>query len=337
MKIFLLIALLIAVFSSSFSLEFSITGVSFLKQKDYWLYQDKTAVYNWNILNTLDGEMDTAYGFYFYPGIDRSFFFPLEKPIVVDEVRFINRCDTNRRMSYIHGLTLKAFTNGSDTNGHIVKKKVYQAFIELPSSQEEVTVYLSRAVKADSFEIQIDSAYTTTGGIVSNGSAALAEIGFYYQGEKYCITNLNTIREAYLSGFRQEHLKNLKEMLFNVRGFGFNLESDVITSWEKADIDTKTLARKQDNQFGYLPLEFTEDHEYSGRVLCGKKGFQLIKDAKNPDRYHFLDGMEIGSWKVDEEGTLWLKVGSLNWEKENQGVLTFGGTVPEGVRLIGGY
>ncbi|NPV02354.1 MAG: hypothetical protein HPY53_13350 [Brevinematales bacterium] len=132
----------------------------------------------------------------------------------------------------------------------------------------------------------------------------ISEIELWDGNEKYEIGNLEEAKKQYINKLIKTYAIYLQDISFDyTESIGFLETKEVLFSkWKKLGIKTDNIYDIGElyNRPGFnTRISFEMDKKYSGSILI------QLKKGKN---------MQIGNWKIDDKGAIWIKVGNGIWK-----------------------
>ncbi len=150
---------------------------------------------------------------------------------------------------------------------------------------------------------------------------AFSEVELYYGDEKYRVLNFDAASKEYKRTCRNDRLSEMKGFFSVLRKAEFFTNADAVLSlWgqlgvKKSDIYIYKQAGM--NEMAMLELTFNGEGGYSGKVLAGRNGGRFVEIKNNgraTGRFHLAESVELGSWKIDEDGAIWVQAGRGPWK-----------------------
>jgi len=166
----------------------------------------------------------------------------------------------------------------------------------------------------------------------------ISEIEFWYKGEKYEIGNLEEAKKEFLQKVR-EKVRNTITMYATPYEETGSIEMEPLIKvpfeglkarWkslgvevDKIEMKSYVIGEKYGDEAGEYTMCLVNFVGMDGVVDKTVKGFKgkIVAEAKNGygKRYKFgrdyINVIQIGEWKIDEYGNLWIKIGKGEWKK----------------------
>jgi hypothetical protein len=257
------------------------------------------------------------------------------KSYPVDKTVFVNGDVSNTNYLRVKELRVLTYEKGT-LDGKEITNEITNGNITLLNTAERQEFNTDKSIGAFKWRFEIVSAYPDDSG-VDESLAALNEIEFWDNGAKYSITNLEAVKIKFIEGYRENQLGWISNMFYFMREVTFIGTPETFAGrWTNLGVNVENMELIVKDADLKLHIEFVPDEKYEGRILTGKREGQIKAETNNNawvKRYHFVDSVELGRWKIDEQGRLWIKIGNGEWKKE-EGFLSFRGTELEGAGSV---
>ncbi len=302
-----------------------------------WYITDSEDVLKSTGFNMLDGTNVTSSLFYCYPSVSNCSYIDVlfSGSYPVDKLVFVNGEVSNTNYLKVKELRVLTYEKGA-IDGKEVTNEITNGNMTLLNTPERQEIYTYRQIEAVKWRFEIVSAYSNDSR-VAEGLAALNEIEFWNNGVKYNITNFESAKAKFITNYRDNQLQWITNMFYFMREVTFNSVPETFAGkWTNLGVDVGNMELIVKDVNLKLHIEFVPDGKYEGRILTGKREGQITAEKSNntkAKRYHFIDSVELGKWKIDENGRLWIKIGNGEWKKE-EGFLSFRGTDLEGAGSV---
>jgi hypothetical protein len=321
---------------------------------------DSTDVFRATAINLLDKDPKTFSLVYYNPrqnegrNFELSFsgFYPFDS-IAFETADFL----PGQRFFRVKEIEVSIYSNTPTYR----KETLRQAFALEDSSYRQEFALAERAY-GNQMVLRVLSVYWDES---SSGSAmgALGEAEFLFRGTAYKTAALGEVKSKFLKEYRDSKISYLKKMFFYIRetGWGTNGQA-ILHKWARLGVDAEAMNPFMKNKEMMIHLELTLDNplapfdkgdnplgsdsagsshrfdkgEIQGKIIAGRKNGRLSweKLGEKYYHYHFTDGVLMGYWKLDESGTLWVKIGNGEWKKEVSATGSFYGTDMEGLGSV---
>lgn len=337
--------LILAISILSFNGVFALEAISI--RFNYWQLlnnSDRVAAYDSSAINLLDGDTNTAARvFYILGQQDPSIMeVVLSTNINVDKIVFING-NTNRGDSFaVHEMNGAVYQRIGSNDVLSVDGK-----IELSNGQNRQEFKLERTACGYKWRFEVLSVYSSAERMMKYGMANIAEIEFWHKGEKYPVADLESLKKEFKELWISR-VTNIINYYFSSVNNAMIMTNSVTENWKQLGVDLKFLEAKTVQKRTRLHLELTVDPNIteapvnavlSGNFILGRLNgrISLTQDTTNKiKQYHFIDGIKLGEWLVDDWGRLWVKVGNGAWKKETGPDFSFQGTDLAGLMIYPG-
>jgi hypothetical protein len=175
--------------------------------------------------------------------------------------------------------------------------------------------------------------------------AALAEIEFWYRGDKYTVVNIPEVVSNALEAVRQTRLQQVRIISSTVRNASvFTDIQSVFSRLRERGVPVERIEMNEKrNRPTELHIQITETNMtdggrdvIGGRIQAGRKQglLTVTKDVKTGQKiYRFADPVEIGEWRMSERGEIFIRAGNGAWLLETGPVFSFEGTELAGIYL----
>ena len=205
--------------------------------------------------------------------------------------------------------------------------KIYDKF-------EGQEIIFEKSINAKDWTFFVLSTYPGT----EYDDICISEIEFWYKGEKYKIGNLEEAKKEFLQKVREEVRKTITmyatpyeetgsiemEPLIKVPFEGLKARwKSLGVEVDKIEMKSYVIGEKYGDEAGEYTMCLVNFVGMDGVVDKTVKGFKgkIVAEAKNGygKRYKFgrdyINVIQIGEWKIDEYGNLWIKIGKGEWKK----------------------
>ncbi len=158
-----------------------------------------------------------------------------------------------------------------------------------------------------------------------HNDTCISEIEFWNGDQKYQIANLEEAKKEFIVKYREKRENDVIALLATACSIEF-IESKkaILDRWKKLGIPVDRVGIRRINGIETSYLEFTgKKGDFGGAMrIVGKSG--NMRRGRDGEWFYLTDYIELGQWKVDEGGIIWIKVGNGEW-KRNTGIF-FEGT-----------
>ncbi|URA09904.1 NADase-type glycan-binding domain-containing protein [Thermospira aquatica] len=229
-------------------------------------------------------------------------FNPKSSPFLIDTIRIYNGYGKseeiwkkNNRVKGLSLLFLYLVVKNNETNVITTNREVLLS----DSGWNEISLHELKVnpTNIDAVKFTILSTYPGT----HYNDTCISEIEFWYKGKKYEIANLEEAKREYLRRYIEERRKGSKGL--------YNSELSTLSeeNYEKLMKAVGWEVEKDREKRTFL-VEFAENGEIILEWLnWAGEGSEAFR--KHPRGV-------AGYWKIDENGSLWIKIGDNPWKKE---------------------
>jgi|GEM_PF-7126255 len=223
------------------------------------------------------------------------FFIFLKNIITMDKLSLLNGYQKNEKLFFENSRI-------QDVEIEIYYEEdiVYTTNIILKDITNIQNIIFGKKIKCNNIFFTINSTYTGT----KYNDVCISEMELWNGNEKYEIANLEQAKKEYLKKLKDTYKKYIAHINFkDVETVGFLEDKDLIFSkWKKCGIKTDKivdLGTIFNNPGLNTYLSFNVDSDYSGKINIKLYGGKI---------------MQIGNWKIDEKGAIWIKIGKGEWK-----------------------
>lgn len=260
-------------------------------------------------------------------------FLILQKAVPIDRINFQSLIDTESNTYRVESLLIVLLTNTEETNieNNIQEKDaqvVYTTNIELSDQDGLQGLNLPNAIQADCIYIQPVSVFFD--GVNTNHiNARIGGLAVYNGPEKMEFSNISN----QITRWKNEKIRQICDVISNNYTIIHELiyDQDVkqfFNDWEQNNgvLTDQILWKPLKNGFK-LHIQFTvsEKDPANGKILIGMKDGAI--DYKDPlnhkKRFVFKKALELGEWKLDNNGVLWIKIGVGTWKASTGTLFSF--------------
>ncbi|URA10589.1 NADase-type glycan-binding domain-containing protein [Thermospira aquatica] len=306
-----------------YSLKIYIDGSNELHYNQPIVFGEDGNIMKYSIFNLLDGNPKTTLALnkknITSMATNEYFRIVFKENIKIDQLVFYNgfQRDEERFKKNNRAKEIKVYVrvvSNIITKGNregIYKSNTFTTNLILEDSWNKQVIPVGEVV-GNTFIFHIFSTYPGT----HYNDTCISEIEFWYKGEKYEIANLEEAKREYLRRYIEEMRKGSKGL--------YNSELSTLSeeNYEKL-MKAVGWEVEKDREKRTFVVEFAEN----GEIILE----WAMKDSEDLRKHP--RGV-AGYWKIDENGSLWIKIGNNPWKKELLDYyMTFKGTDLEGLVL----
>lgn len=329
MRVFFLVYILFFIINqlSAKGLEVSEELADYKNSDIFRLETDNVLKYS--LLNALDNNKETAV--WCMSRNNGTAFTPLEitlkTPVLVDSLRVQNGGGTNSGLYFVKDLLVILTAKGYDGLIEIVSNNLV---LERNAEIKEYKLYgTTQAYKLELIPLTVYK--NEPDELLTFASAGLASVEVGSGASWHQFENIETWKQNFLKNYQGKRVEEVLTNFSMVRIFEFpEPASDYAAMWANIGIMIKDIWVKSEKPF-QLYISFTQEDDSGGSILTRETGHPLVEDKLNGQK--FSKALEIGKWKVDLNGNLWIKLGNSDWKRQTNKLFWFQGTYLGGVTV----